>query len=97
MTCSWWLIHPARIAASRRRRWLSEKPAGRARLRLTVLIAEEVAEGAKVVFQGVMAQFSLAGLAAVRGGSGEFFITAIGAGREEKNFKVKPKHFSSLR
>jgi hypothetical protein len=50
-----------------------------------------------VVFQGVMAQFSLAGLAAVRGGSGEFFITAIGAGREEKNFKVKPKHFSSLR
>jgi len=53
--------------------------------------------GAKVVFQGVMAQFSLAGLAAVRGGSGEFFITVIGAGREEKNFKVKPKHFSSLR
>jgi hypothetical protein len=55
------------------------------------------AMGAKVVFQGVMAQFSLAGLATVRGGSGEFFITVIGAGREEKNFKVKPKHFSSLR
>jgi hypothetical protein len=55
------------------------------------------AMGAKVVFQGVMAQFSLAGLATVRGVSGEFFITVIGAGREEKNFKVKPKHFSSLR
>jgi hypothetical protein len=36
-------------------------------------------------------------LAAVRARSGEFFITVIGAGREEKNFKVKPKHFSSLR
>ncbi len=55
------------------------------------------AMGAKVGFQGVIATFPLDGLTAVRGRSGEFFITVIGDGGEEKNFKVKPKHFGNLR
>ena len=55
------------------------------------------AMGAKVEFQGVIASFPLDGLAAVRGKSGEFFITVIGNGGEEKIFKVKSKHFANLR
>ena len=55
------------------------------------------AMGGKIVYQGVMAKFSMADLREVRHGNGEFFITVIGAGRENKDFKVKEKHFKSLK
>ena len=55
------------------------------------------AMGGKATFQGVIAKFPLDGLREVRGGDGEFFITVIGVDRENKDFKVKSKHFSKLR
>ena len=55
------------------------------------------AMGAKVAFQGVIATFPLEGLTEVRGRTGEFFITVIGNAGEEKNFRVKQKHFGNLR
>ena len=55
------------------------------------------AMGGKATFQGVQAKFPLDGLKEVRDGDGEFFITIIGAGHENKDFKVKSKHFGKLR
>lgn len=61
---------------------------------------EEVANamGGRQVLQGLVAMFDLADLAAVRGprGDGEFFITVIGTTGEEKDFKVKKKHFARI-
>lgn len=61
---------------------------------------EEVANamGGRQILQGLVAVFKLADVAAVRGprGDGEFFITVIGATGEEKDFKVKKKHFPRL-
>lgn len=55
--------------------------------------------GAKVTYSGVAAQFPMDALRELRGPKGdkEFLITVIGTGREEKNFKVKKKHFEDLK
>ena len=65
----------------------------------TTPFTEEAANamGGKIVYQGVMAKFSMADLREVRHANGEFYITVIGAGRENKDFKVKEKHFKSLK
>lgn len=54
--------------------------------------------GARATYAGVRATFALADLSKVRGpsGTGEFFITVVGEGRSEKNFKIKTKHFDDL-
>lgn len=56
------------------------------------------AMGAQVAFEGINATFPLDALKELRGpkGNGEFFITIIGSSKEEKNFKVKQKHFDDL-
>jgi hypothetical protein len=56
------------------------------------------AMGGKATFVGLQAQFPLDDLREIWGPKGdrEFFITVIGAGREEKDFKVKKKHFDDL-
>lgn len=57
------------------------------------------AMGAKFTYGGVVATFPMEGLRELRGPKGdrEFFITVIGSTGEEKNFKVKQKHFSELK
>ena len=61
---------------------------------------EEVANamGGKATFVGLQSQFPLDALRELRGAKGdrEFFITVIGASNEEKNFRVKKKHFDDL-
>jgi hypothetical protein len=63
--------------------------------------AEEVknALGASFTFTGVAAKFSMDDLRELRGPNNdrEFFIVVIGESGEEKNFKVKRKHFDELR
>jgi hypothetical protein len=60
---------------------------------------EEVANGlgARQTYAGIRASFSLDEIGKVRGpsGDGEFFVTVVG-GNEEKNFKIKGKHFEHL-
>jgi hypothetical protein len=55
--------------------------------------------GANFVLGGVIAKFPMDGLRELRGPKGdrEFFITVVGATGEEKNFKVKRKHFDELK
>ena len=55
--------------------------------------------GANFVMGGVIAKFPMDGLLELRGQKGdrEFFITIVGATGEEKNFKVKKKHFDELK
>ena len=62
------------------------------------ITTEEVsnAMGGRATFQGLVLKFSMADLAEIRGGDGEFFITVIGNTTEEKDFKVKKKHFERL-
>lgn len=57
------------------------------------------AMGATITFGGLNAKFSMDDLREIRGprGDGEFFITVIGSSGEEKNFKVKRKHFDELK
>ena len=55
------------------------------------------AMGGKVEHQGVLAKFRMSDLKEVRHGDGEFFITIVGTGNENKDFKVKSKHFKSLK
>jgi hypothetical protein len=54
--------------------------------------------GAHATYMGLRATFSIDDLAKVRGpnGDGEFFVTVVGDGTAEKNFKVKTKHFAHL-
>jgi hypothetical protein len=55
------------------------------------------AMGGKAVFVGVQALFTLDDFRRLRGSDDqEFFITVIGASGEEKDFKVKKKHFEHL-
>lgn len=54
------------------------------------------AMGGRANFEGVVAKFAMDALREVRGSDGEFFITVIGSTGEEKNFKVKKKHFERL-
>ena len=62
---------------------------------------EEVANamGGRANFKGLNAKFPIDSLKEIRGskGNAEFFVTVVGSTREEKNFKVKEKHFSDLR
>jgi hypothetical protein len=57
------------------------------------------AMGAVMTFTGVTAKFSMDALRELRGANGdrEFFITVVGESGEEKNFKVKKKHFDELK
>jgi hypothetical protein len=57
------------------------------------------AMGAKATFTAIVATFPMDGLRELRGPKGdrEFFITIVGASGEEKNFKVKKKHFDELK
>jgi hypothetical protein len=61
---------------------------------------EEVSNalGAQATYMGLRALFGIDDLQRVRGpqGDGEFFVTVVGDGREEKNFKIKTKHFAHL-
>lgn len=56
------------------------------------------AMGGKANFKGLNAKFPIAALKEIRGAKGdaEFFITIVGSTSEEKNFKVKEKHFKEL-
>lgn len=56
------------------------------------------AMGGKAAFTGLNAKFPV-DLREIRGpkGDSEFFITIVGATQEEKNFKVKDKHFKDLK
>jgi ribosomal protein L25 (general stress protein Ctc) len=56
------------------------------------------AMGGQVAFEGINATFPMDALKELRGpkGNGEFFITIIGSSKEEKNFKIKQKHFDDL-
>lgn len=49
-------------------------------------------------YQGIMAKFSLDALRELRGPKGdrEFLIVVVGAGKYEKEFRVKHKHFDDL-
>jgi len=55
--------------------------------------------GGRATFEGVRATFSLDGLGELRGASddGEFYVTVVGTTGEERDFKVKRKHFERLR
>ncbi|MGE0456243.1 MAG: hypothetical protein AB7O37_21025 [Vicinamibacteria bacterium] len=54
--------------------------------------------GAKYSFDGLTAEFDLEDVQTLINtpGQDEFFVTAIGEGSAEKNFKVKIKHFEKL-
>ena len=54
--------------------------------------------GGRATFEGLRLKFQLSDVRELRGARGdrEFFITIIGASGEEKNFKVKKKHFDDL-
>jgi hypothetical protein len=57
------------------------------------------AMGGKAAFTGLNAKFDVAAIKEIRGPKGdqEFFITVVGSTREEKDFKVKDKHFKELK
>ena len=67
---------------------------------LTETWTDEVsnAMGGRKVYVGLEAKFALEDLKRLRGPQNdqEFFITVIGTTGEEKNFKVKKKHFERL-
>jgi hypothetical protein len=53
--------------------------------------------GARKEYVGVIAEFPIGSVQQFRtSGDGEFFVTVVGATGEEKNFKVKKKHFERL-
>jgi hypothetical protein len=56
------------------------------------------AMGGKATFQGLLAKFPLDALPEIRGRNGdeEFYVTVVGSTGEEKNFKVKRKHFDRI-
>lgn len=56
------------------------------------------AMGARKEYVGLVAEFPLEKLGELRGANGdrEFFVTVIGETGEEKNFKIKKKHFERL-
>jgi hypothetical protein len=62
--------------------------------------SEEVsnAMGGKATYAGLHLTFAMDAVRELRGprGDREFFITVIGSSNEEKNFKVKKKHFDDL-
>lgn len=62
---------------------------------------EEVsnAMGGRASFKGLNAKFPIGALRELRGPNGkqEFFITIVGSTGEEKNFRVKEKHFDDLK
>ena len=57
------------------------------------------AMGGRAAFKGLNAKFPIAALKEIRGvkGNAEFFVTVVGSTSEEKNFKVKEKHFDELK
>jgi hypothetical protein len=57
------------------------------------------AMGGRATFEGVRATFPLDALGELRGESddGEFYVTVVGTTGEERDFKVKRKHFERLR
>jgi hypothetical protein len=62
--------------------------------------SEEVsnAMGGRANFEGLIATFALDALREIRGAKGdaEFFITIVGTSGEERDFRVKRKHFADL-
>jgi hypothetical protein len=64
------------------------------------IFVEEVSNalGGRASFEGLRVKFDMADVRKLRGSKGdrEFFITVIGATDEEKNFRVKRKHFDDL-
>lgn len=52
--------------------------------------------GAKVAYQGVTAIFPLDAVEELRRNNEEFFVTVIGQGGSDRDFKVKRKHFAQL-